>query len=80
MSLVGRWTQGSDIDDAPQTEAYPDIRPPTEDIEEMAGMIPEIIDTVDIDDESQGESTSFLANLLQTGGEALPQAEPTGSK
>jgi hypothetical protein len=43
-------------------------------------MIPEIIDTADIDDESQYESTSFLANLLQTDRDASPQAEPTDSK
>ena len=35
----------------------------------------EIIDAVDIDDESQCESTSFLANLLQTNRDASTQGE-----
>jgi len=34
-----------------------------------------IVDAVDIDDESQCESTSFLANLLQTDRDALTQGE-----
>jgi len=79
MSLGGRWTQESGICEALQTEANPEFRPPTEDFE-IADMIPEIIDAADIDDESQCESTSFLANLLQTDRDASPQAEPTGSK
>jgi chemotaxis signal transduction protein len=79
MSLVGRWTQDSDICEALQAEANPEFRPPTEDLE-IGDMIPEIIDTADIDDESHCESTSFLANLLQTDRNASPQAEPTDSK
>lgn len=79
MSLVGRWPQDSDIYEALQTGANPEFRPPAEDVE-IADMIPEIFDTVDIDDESQCESTSFLANLLQTDRDASPQAEPADSK
>ena len=75
-SIVGRWTQDSDICEALQTEANPEYRPPTEHIE-IADMIPEMIDTVDIDDESQCESTSFLANLLQTGRDTSTRAKPT---
>ena len=79
MSLGGRWTQESGICEALQAETNPEFRPPTENLE-IADMIPEIIDTADIDDESQYESTSFLANLLQTDRDASPQAEPTDSK
>ena len=79
VSLVGRCTQNSDIYEALQTEANSESSPPDEDVA-IADMIPEIIDTVDIDDESQCESTSFLANLLQTDRDASPQAEPTDSQ
>lgn len=79
ISLIGRWTQGSDKCEALPNEANPGTRPLTEDVA-LADMIPEIIDTVDIEDESQCESTSFLANLLQTDKDASPQAEPTDSK
>ena len=79
MSTVGRWTQDPDIYEALQTEANTEFRPPTEDVE-IVDMIPEIIDTADIDDESQCESVSFLARLLQTDRDASPQAEPTDSK
>jgi len=65
--------------EALQTEANPEFRPPTEDAE-IANMNPVIIDTVDIVDESQCESTSFLANLLQTDRDASHQANPTDSK
>jgi chemotaxis signal transduction protein len=78
MSLVGGWTQDSDMNEDLQTEANPEFRLPAEDAE-IADMIPEIIDTVDIDDESQCESTSFLANLLQTDRDASSKAEPTES-
>ena len=47
-----------------QNETSPDFRPSAGD-EKIVGMIPEIIDTADIDDESQYESASFLTNLLQ---------------
>jgi hypothetical protein len=43
-------------------------------------MISGIIDTADIDDESQCETTSFLANLLQTDRDASSQADPTDFK
>jgi hypothetical protein len=79
MSTVGRWTQDPDIYEALQTEANTEFRPPAEEVE-IVDMIPEIIDTADIDDESQCESASFLARLLQTDREASPQAEPTDSK
>jgi chemotaxis signal transduction protein len=79
MSPVGRWTQDSDIYEALQTEANTEFRPPAEDVE-IVDIIPEIIDTADIDDESQCESVSFLARLLQTDRDASPQAEPTDSK
>jgi len=79
LSLAGRWPQDSGICEALQAEANSDFRPPAEDLE-IADMIPEIIDTVDIDDASQCESTSFLANLLQTDRNVSPQAEPTDCK
>jgi chemotaxis signal transduction protein len=80
MSLVGRWTQDSDIYEALQTaETNPEFRPPAEDIE-IVDMISEVIDTADIDDESQCETTSFLANLLQTDRDSSSQADPTGFK
>lgn len=47
-----------------QNETYSDVRPPVGD-EKIVDTIPEIIDTADIDDESQYESASFLTNLLQ---------------
>ncbi len=75
MSLAGNMRQHSDIYEAQAPEANDEIRPPTED-GGMADMISEIIDTDDIDDESPHESTSFLANLLQTGNDASAQAEP----
>ena len=79
MSLGGRWTQDSVIYEAVQTEVTPEYRSPTEDVE-ITDIISETIDTVDIDDESQCESTSFLANLLQTDRNASPHAEPEDSK
>lgn len=78
MSLVGRWTQDPDIYET-QTEANTEFRPPAEDVE-IVDMIPEIIDTADIDAESQCESASFLARFLQTDRDASPQVEPTDSK
>lgn len=79
MSLVDRWVQDSDIYKALQAEADTGFRPPAED-EAIVDIIPEIIDTADIDDESQCESTSFLANLLQSDRDASPRAESTDSK
>ena len=80
MSLVGRWTQDSDIYEALQTaETNPEFRPPAEELE-ITDMISGIIDTADIDDESQCETTSFLANLLQTDRDASSQADPTDFK
>jgi len=72
-SPVGSWTQDSDIYETQQTEASPEFRPPTENAE-IVDLIPETIDTIDIEDESQCESSSFLANLLQTDRDATPQA------
>ena len=51
--------------EALQIEANPKFRPPAEDAE-IVDMITEIIDAADIDDASQCEPASFLANLLQT--------------
>jgi chemotaxis signal transduction protein len=47
-----------------QNETNSDFRRPVEN-EKIVDMISEIIDTADIDDESQYESASFLTNLLQ---------------
>ena len=79
MSLDGHWRQDPVVYEAQASEAYEEIRPPTED-DVIANMIPEIIDTVDIDDETPHESTSFLANLLQTGKDDSAQAEPTDTE
>jgi chemotaxis signal transduction protein len=64
--------------EALQTEASPEFRLPTEELE-IVDMIPEIIDAADIDDGSNCEPASFLANLLQTDRDASAQAEPTDS-
>ena len=80
MSLLGRWTRDSNIYEALQTaETNPEFRPLAEDLE-ITDMISEIIDPADIDDESQCETTSFLANLLQTDRDASSQADPTDFK
>ena len=65
--------------EALQAEANPEFRSPAKEVK-IADMIPEIIGTVDIDNEPQCESTSFLANLLRTDRDASRQAKPTDSK
>ncbi len=75
IPLAGRWAQ----DESLQAEIDIESGSPAGK-GAIAGMIPEIIDAVDIDDESQCESTSFLANLLQTDGGASSQAESADSE
>ena len=62
IPFAGRWAQDEPLQAEINTE---ESRPPAGK-GAIVDMIPEIIDAVDIDDESQCESTSFLANLLQT--------------
>lgn len=79
MSPIGPWNQDSDIYEALQTENNPECKLLSQDLE-IADMSPEIMDTVDIDDVSQCESTSFLNNLLQNHSGDSSQAKPAGSK
>ena len=79
ISLVGRWTQDTKNCETFHAEARPEIRPRIEDAG-MVDMFPELIDAVEMEDGLQCESTSFLANLLQTSKEDSPQADPTDSE
>jgi len=79
MSPIGPWDQDSDIYEAPRTENNPECKLLSQNLE-IADMSPEIMDTVDIDDSSQCESTSFLNNILQNHSDDSSQAKPAGSK
>lgn len=78
MSPINHCAQESNIYESPLTEDNPEVRRSSEDMA-VAGTNSEIVDMVDIDDESKLESTSFLTNLLQNDSGDSSQAKPTGS-
>ena len=79
MSPVDRQTQDSDNYEAQLAENNSEFRLLSQDLE-IGYLGPEIVDTVDIDDESPYESTSFLNNLLPNHSGNSSQAKPAGSK
>ncbi len=64
MSLVERWTTEPDSYESLQIAVDTEFTPPAEN-EETADIITELFDITGADDESQCESASFPANLLQ---------------
>lgn len=76
---IGVRIQDFDMYEAIQTEASTDLRSPDMDLE-ITDVIPELMDTADMEDELQCEPASFLANFLQNDSDASPQPEPSGSQ